>query len=230
MSGSKSKSGRELADEIKRKAAARQRRDSMLIFGGIALVVLVLVALTVKGLRNASDEASPQNVDLKKVSGLGRAAAPPWSLPADVPARVKAAGLDLGMMGTADHYHAHLDVIADGKPVQVLEGIGLDPANGAMSGLHTHSADGVIHVEASAKGQPFTLGQLFTQWNVRLTPDQIGSMRAGSGKSLKAFVNGKEVKGNPAMIRLAARQQIALMFGSEDSPVKPPASFDFGGS
>lgn len=227
MGQAKTKTGRELAEQIKKEAAAKQRRDSLLIFGGLALVVLVLIALTVNGLRSASDPYSSADTDLKSVSGLGDASSPPWTLPADAPAKVKAAGLNLGRMGTADHYHAHLDVNIDGERVPVLEGIGIDPSNGAMSAVHTHSSDGIVHIEATTKGQPFTLGQLFTQWNVRLAEDQIGSLSADGDKTLKAYVNGKAVDGNPAMIRLSERQQIALVFGPEDSPVKPPASFDF---
>lgn len=208
--------------------AAEQRRESMATFGGPAVLVLAVVVVTACSTRSSSEpESTAQNVALESVSGLGSASAPPWRLPANAPARVKAAGLNLGPMGMADHYHAHLEVIIDGDPVPVPEGIGIDPRNGAMSAVHTHSSDGIVHIEATRKGQPFTVGQLFTQWDVRLTADQIGSARAGDDARLKAYVNGKEVSGDPAMIRLAERQQIALVFRPGDSPIKPPADFEF---
>lgn len=203
---------------------AASRRRTTVIVTGMAVLALVLAAC---GGKASKPESAPQNVDLKSVSGLGSASAPPWQLPADVPTRVKAAGLDLGPMGMADHYHPRVKIVIDERPVQVPVGIGIDPSTGAMSAVHTHSSDGIVHVEAARKGQPFTLGQLFTQWDVRLTADQIGSARADDDTSLKAYVNGKEVSGNPALIRLAERQQIALVLGSKKSPVKPPADFEF---
>lgn len=226
MSEAKTKSRRERAEEIRKQAAAAERRKALAIYGAIAVAVLVLIALATVAIRNAS-EANDPATKVKAGSGLGSASAPPWSLPADVPARVEAAGLNLGPMGTADHYHAHLDVIVDGEPVPVPTNVGIDPGSGQMSAVHTHSPDGIIHVEAETKGQPFTIGQLFTQWDVRLTADQMGSLRTVDDKSLRAYVDGKEVNGNPAMIRLADHQQIALVFAATDSDVKPPATFKF---
>lgn len=221
------KSGRDQAAEIKRQAELKQRRRTFMIYGGGLVVVAVLIALAAIGIRDSSkDNATPSNVDLGSASGLGAASSPPWSLPLDVPTRVKAAGLNLGAMGTADHYHAHLAIIIDGQNVTVPEGIGIDPTNGAMSAVHTHSSDGVIHIEAGTKGEPFTIGQLFTEWNVRLTSTQVGSARVGDGNVLKAYVNGKVLTGNPSMIRLAEKKDIAIVFGQEDSN-KPPASFTF---
>ena len=221
--GAAKTASRQRAEEIKKQALAKQRRQSAAIYTGLAVLVLGMIALAFVGIRNAS-ESNPKNADLETVSGLGGASAPPWQLPTDAPGRVEAAGLNLGPMGTADHYHAHLDIIVDGEPVPVPENIGIDPNNGAMSAVHTHTSDGIIHIEAARKGQTFSLGQLFTQWNVRLTDDQIGALKAQDGTTLKAFVDGKEV-GNPAMIRLSERQQIALVYGPADSPVKPPADF-----
>lgn len=221
MSDAKTKSRRERAEEIKKQAAAAQRRRALAVYGVIAVVALALIALAAVAIRDASEANDPAK-KLKTGSGLGSTSAPPWPLPTGVPDRVELAGLDLGPMGTADHYHAHLDILADGKPVALPNGVGIDPDTGQMSAVHTHTADGIIHVEAETKGQPFTLGQLFTQWDVRLSPDQMGSLRTGDGKALRAYVDGKQVNGNPAMIRLADRRQIALVFGPADSNVKPP--------
>lgn len=91
---------------------------------------------------------------------------PPWPAPGDVPARVAAAGLDLGPMGTAEHYHPTLAITIHGQPVPVPPNIGVDPDTGAMSAVHTHEGDGTIHIEAHTVGEKFTLGQLFIQWGV----------------------------------------------------------------
>jgi hypothetical protein len=135
---------------------------------------------------------------------------PPWPAPADVPDRVAAAGLDLGPMGTAEHYHPHLSITIDGQPVPVTPNIGVDPTTGAMSAVHTHEGDGTIHIEADTVGEKFTLGQLFTQWGVALTPTQIGGVQAPAGEKVKVTSNGAPVPGNPADLLLEPDQQIEL--------------------
>lgn len=135
---------------------------------------------------------------------------PPWPAPTDVPARVAAAGLDLGAMGTAEHYHPILTITIDGQPVPVTPNIGVDPATGAMSAVHTHEGDGTIHIEAHTVGEKFTLGQLFTQWGVALSSTQIGGVQAVAGEEVKVTSNGTAVTGNPANLVLEPDQQIQL--------------------
>ncbi len=137
-------------------------------------------------------------------------AMPPWPAPADVAARAASAGLDLGPMGTAEHYHPHLRIVIDGAEVPVPPNIGVDPATGAMSALHTHEGDGTIHIEADSVGEVFTLGQLFTQWGVALTPQQIGGVRAKPGQQVQVTSNGTQFTGDPADLRLEPEQKIVL--------------------
>lgn len=218
-----------------RKAAAEareaaQRRDRQRRRTQIAIFVVVGVALVAAAAlwgARGSDEAAPTTNALGKASGLGAELPPPWAAPVDVPDRAKAAALSLGPMGTAEHYHVHLDVIVDGKPVPVAANIGVDPSTGMMSGLHTHTPDGIVHIEAGRSGQPFTLGQLFTEWNVRLTSTQVGALKATGNDTLTAYVNGRKVAGNPASIRLAPRQQITLAYGPAGQQVDVPDSYDF---
>lgn len=135
---------------------------------------------------------------------------PPWPAPGDVPARVAAAGLDLGPMGTAEHYHPTIAITIDGQPVPVPPNIGVDPDTGAMSAVHTHEADGTIHIESHTVGEKFTLGQLFTQWGVALTPTQIGGAKANAGEEMRVTSNGAPVPGDPAELQLEPDQQIEL--------------------
>lgn len=135
---------------------------------------------------------------------------PPWPAPVDVAARVEAAGLDLGPMGMAEHYHPRLRIVIDGADVPVPPNIGVDPSTGAMSALHTHEGDGTLHIEADSVGEVFTLGQLFTQWGVALTPQQIGGARSKPGQQVQVTSNGVKVAGSPADLRLEPDQQILL--------------------
>lgn len=229
MSDTKRRTGRTRAEEIRQEEASRGRRQTVMIYGVVATAVLALIVAAVIGVRSSGDDGTSQasQGNLASVSGLGSTAVPPWPLPADVRARVKAAGLNMGAMGTAEHYHPHLQVIIDGQQVVVPEGIGIDPRTGAMSAVHTHSSDGVIHVEAGTAGQAFTIGQLFTEWNVRLSGTQIGATKAGDGETLTAFVDGKRVAGDPALIRLSDKQQIALVLGPKETSDVPPPDFTF---
>jgi hypothetical protein len=154
--------------------------------------------------------------ELSAESGRGSADMPPWSLPRDPRARAEMAGLPMGPMGTAQHYHPRLRVTVDGKPVPVPANIGVDPATGEMSAVHTHSADGVVHVEAAETGQTFTLGQLFTLWDVRLGPDQIGGLSPRDGR-LTASVGGEAVSRDPALIELQPGQRVSLDFRRNDN-------------
>lgn len=135
---------------------------------------------------------------------------PPWPAPDDVAERVAAAGLDLGQMGTAEHYHPTLQILIRGQQVPVAANIGVDVTSGAMSALHTHEPDGTIHIEADTIGQPFTLGQLFSQWGVKLSTNQIGGVQAASGRKVKVTSNGTVVPGDPSDLRLQPDQRIVL--------------------
>lgn len=202
--------------------ALKARGGSWLIPAGFAVLIVALVALAV----HAVLAAERKNEHNDAVRAAGGQTPPPWLLPTNAPARVRAAGLSLGPMGTADHYHAHLDVVVDGATVFVPANIGIDPASGQMAAVHTHTADGIVHVEAATRNDTFTLGQLFAEWNVQLTRTQVGSLKAGHGKKLAAFVNGKQFGGDPADIVFKDKRQIALVYGGPDQ-IKPPKPFAF---
>ncbi len=145
---------------------------------------------------------------------VGAEGTPPWPAPADPGAAADAAGLPMARMeGTVQHIHAHLDVQVDGQPVPVPANIGVDVRRGTMSALHTHDDSGLIHIESPVRRQ-FSLGELFTEWQVSLAADHIGGLRTGAGKQLRVLVNGVPQTGNPAAITLAAHDQIAVIYGA----------------
>ncbi len=138
---------------------------------------------------------------------------PSWPAPSDVADRVAAAGLDLGPMGMAEHYHPQLAVFVGDQPVPVPANIGVDPATGAMSSLHTHSPDEILHIEADVPGEVFTLGQFFTEWGVDLTTRQIGAVHAKPGEAVAVTVNGHSYNGDPAALRPEPNQEIVVRLG-----------------
>lgn len=155
-------------------------------------------------------------------------AKPPWPVPADPVAGAKAAGLDVKPMeGTAKHFHAHLDVLVSGKPVEVSANLGIDPSGQAMSELHTHDTRGVVHIEAPTANKRYTLGQLFQEWQVTLSASQIGGLKADGTNTVSAYVDGKKQTGDPATIELLPHREIALLYGPAGAKVNIPASYKF---
>lgn len=157
-----------------------------------------------------SAATEPASKTAARPAQLDASSLPPWPAPSDVAARVASAGLDLGPMGMAEHYHPHLQIIVNGSEVPVPANIGVDQASGAMSALHTHEPDGTIHIEADRAREVFTLGQLLTQWGVKLTATQIGGVKAKDGQKVTLTSNGVPVAGDPTKLRLQPEQKIVL--------------------
>lgn len=138
--------------------------------------------------------------------------APPWPAPEDVASHIHEAKLDI--MATEAfqyHVHSHLDVYVNGQNVEVPGLIGIDPQGTFISPLHTHSSDGVLHIEAPAKAV-ITLGQALTEWGV-------------SPEGFTAYVNG-EKQLDVAGVALADHLQIALVYGQAPDPI--PSTYPVG--
>jgi hypothetical protein len=153
----------------------------------------------------------------------------PW--PRNVTAlreRLTALGLPaLQQEGTTQHIHQHLDIFVNGRRVPVPAGIGIDAAESFISPLHTHDATGVIHVESPVV-EPFTLGELFGVWGVRLTPHCLGGYCAGGGKHLWVYVDGRLFRGDPRLVLLEEHEEIVVAFGTRAQLPRPvPATYPF---
>jgi hypothetical protein len=111
------------------------------------------------------------------------------------------------MEGEALHIHAQLQIYFNGKNVPLPAGLGI--ADSCTYWLHTHTADGVIHVEAPVD-RNFTLGQFI---------DVAGMPRFGPGTKVRAFVDVQdgsgfhEFHGNYRDILLTPHAVIALGVG-----------------
>lgn len=218
--------------EAARAAMARaQRRDRLVRLGlwsaaGVVLIAVIVAVIVVQTRPNkpAAGTATPTAA----ASAVGRTTNPPWPAPADASAAVAAAGLPmLGTEGSALHIHAHLDVIANGTPVQVPADIGIDAARQKISPLHTHDATGVIHVESPTKSATFTLGQLFNEWDVSLSADHLGGLTTDGTHQLKVYVNGKVQNGDPANVVLSAHDEIAIVYGTAAQQTNVPSSYQW---
>jgi hypothetical protein len=196
------------------------------------VVAVFLVVVVVFAMRPGAGPRSPEPPNAALTNppatvAVGGDAAPPWPAPKDAAAAVRAAGLPmLGSEGNVEHIHAHLDVLVDGHAVAVPADIGIDRASGTISPLHTHDATGVIHIESPVKRQ-FSLGELFSEWDVSLSTDNIGALRAADGKVLRVFVNGTQKTGNPAAITFGPHDEIAVVYGVPRAGETIPSKYDF---
>jgi hypothetical protein len=123
---------------------------------------------------------------------------------------------------TLFHIHAHLTIFVNGAPRQVPAGIGIpgaamqDTTAGPFAGagncfywLHTHSADGIIHIESPVH-RTYTLGDFFDEWGLSLGPSQVGPAKG----HVVVIYNGQLYAGNPRDIPLTAHAQIQLEVGT----------------
>ena len=190
------------------------------------------VALTLSGLLAGATAcgAPAQTAPASATPSATTAAAAAWELdPAAGAQRIKAAGLDiLTAEGTAEHYHAPLDVLVDGKAVTVPAEIGFsfgaDGQPNGISALHTHDTSGVIHIEAPTAGLKYTLGQVLSEWGVLDGKDATGAPHSGTG-GWTAYVNGAKQNAPISGVVLQAHDEVVLSYGAAPSPV--PSSYAF---
>jgi hypothetical protein len=130
------------------------------------------------------------------------------------------------------HIHAHLAVFKNGQGYTLPAGVGIpgsqavDTNQGPIASggtciywLHTHTTDGVIHIESPAKAI-YTLGNFFDEWHQPLSKTKVGTL---SGP-ITAFVNGKPWKKDPRDIPLLPHEDIQLQIGE---PAPPMVNIDW---
>jgi hypothetical protein len=133
----------------------------------------------------------------------------------------------------AFHVHAHLTIFVSGSPRAIPAGVGIAAprrvaatesgpfvAGGTcFSWLHTHAADGIIHIESPVE-RSYTLGDFFDVWREPLGPHRLGPT---TGR-VTAFLDGRRYEGDPREIPLAAHVQIQLDLGT---PIVAPEPIRF---
>ena len=151
-----------------------------------------------------------------------QAAHPAWAPEyAHLAQRLKQLGLPPGGKETF-HIHALLHIYVDGLLVPVAPNVGLDPAKGLESSLHTHDSSGVIHMEAP---HPFkyTLGDFFAVWGVKFGPAQLGGLKGYGGDKLHFYVNGRTLA-NPAAYVLHDNDSVVIGYGAPSSFPHTPST------
>ncbi len=117
---------------------------------------------------------------------------------------------------TVFHIHAHLDIFVNGQPTIIPAFIGIQ-GNKCLYWLHTHTPDGVIHIE-SPQERGFTIGQFFDIW-------QSTSTGLPQNKDPLIYVNGNAVSTSLKDTPLHAHDEIVLVYGNP--PTNIPAFYQF---
>jgi hypothetical protein len=125
------------------------------------------------------------------------------------------------------HIHAHLAVFKNGQAYTLPAGVGIPGSHAVPTNqgpiasggsciywLHTHTTDGVIHIESPSK-KIYSLGNFFDEWHQPLSAKQVGTL---SGP-ITAFVNGKPWKKDPRGIPLLPHEDIQLEIGDPAPPI-----------
>lgn len=130
------------------------------------------------------------------------------------------------------HIHIHVAICVDGRQRGLPAGIGITappmivnyPAGkfydvgykDCLYWLHTHVADGIIHVESPVK-KVFTLGEFFDVWNQPLSSSRVASAVG----TVVVFENGTRLTGDPRLTPLVDQSDIQIDVGMPVVPFQP---------
>lgn len=123
--------------------------------------------------------------------------------------------------GQRIHIHQHLAIFDHGKPVLIPQYIGIPEGQRCIYWLHTHTPDGIIHIEAP-KDRSFTLGDFFAVWGQPIDRTHAGAAHTKKGERMRVWLNGKPYTGDPAKIPLTAHADIVIQVGP---PFTKPVPF-----
>lgn len=184
--------------EQQQRRAARTRR--FMIIAAAALVVLVS-AISVYAYARAHKANNQATTSALPTEQVFNSAYPPMD------------GIYCDKLEqTAYHIHAHLTIYINGQNVPVPQGIGIASDQSCFYWLHTHTSDGVIHIEAPAHST-FTLANFLDIWEVQFS--QLGfRTELASSDGWTIYVNGKQVKGDFKSVTLTAHELITMMYNS----------------
>lgn len=125
---------------------------------------------------------------------------------------------------TAYHIHAHVTIYINGNAVSIPQGIGIASDQSCLYWLHTHTSDGVIHIEAPKKVSP-TMGDFLDIWG-QSTFSQLGFRNElASSAGWTVYVDGKKVTSDFSKLLLQSHQVITIAYNSPN--ITPDTSFNW---
>jgi hypothetical protein len=131
----------------------------------------------------------------------------------------------------AYHIHAHLTIYINGKRVTIPQNIGIASDGSCFYWMHTHTDDGIIHIEAPQKLSNLALDDFLTIWhdgfaNLNFPPELTQST------GWKIYVNGQPFAGivtSPLLteVPLASHDIVTLEYGTPNPKPDDASSYQF---
>src|SRR5947208_3668106 len=118
------------------------------------------------------------------------------------------------------HIHIHLTIYINGKRAVIPQGIGIAADHSCYYWMHTHTSDGIIHIEAPAKVHNVALDDFLTIWHdgfakLSFPPE----LNATTGWHI--YINGKPFSGvvtSPlnTEVPLASHDVVTIEYGAHN--------------
>ncbi len=137
-------------------------KKNLPIIVGVGLVVIIAIGLSMMGKSGTTTDRTAREVALTCTTD----------------------------MATKFHIHPNLEIRFDGEVQTMPADVGILP--NCMYSLHTHTADGILHVEAPEK-KDFTLSDFFAVWDKPFSKTEILDKKTGDTHRIRVTVNGEEV-------------------------------------
>jgi hypothetical protein len=191
----------------------RAARNKRILIGSLVAAAVVLVAAVSFLIYNANAHNSTAQGQAASTEQVVNSAYPP----------VNGIYCD-SLEQTAYHIHAHLTIYINGQAVSVPQGIGIASDQSCLYWLHTHTSDGVIHIEAPKKVSP-TLGDFLGIWG-QPSFSQLGfrnELALSAGWTV--YVDGKKVTSDFNKLVLQSHQVITIAYNSPN--ITPDTSFNW---
>lgn len=127
------------------------------------------------------------------------------------------------------HIHVHLTIYINGKGVIIPQDIGIASDGSCVYWMHTHTSDGIIHIEAPQKLHNLALDDFLTIWH-----DGFASLNFPAeltqSTGWKIFVSGKPFAGPVTSplnteVPLASHDVVTLEYGTPNPPPDTLYSF-----
>jgi hypothetical protein len=129
------------------------------------------------------------------------------------------------------HIHAHVTIYINGKSVTIPQGVGIAPDGSCFYWIHTHTSDGIIHIEAPQKQSNLALDDFLTIWhnrfaNLNFPPEMLQTT------GWKIWINGKPFSGvvtSPLQTEVAMNSHniITLEYGSPNPKPDDASTYHF---
>ena len=140
-------------------------------------------------------------------------------------------GIPCDTAQNAYHIHIHLTIYINGKFVTIPKNIGITSDSGCFYWMHTHTSDGIIHIEAPQKQSNLALDDFLTIWhdgfaNLNFPPELTQST------GWKIFVNGQPFTGSVTApihteVTLSSHNIVTLEYGTPNPKPDDASTYQF---